>query len=159
MTCADYVDEDFRNAYYEGHTGNIEVTNIMVFNFFGEIVHAGVNFPGSWQDIKLASASGLINPKLSDEMNPPEYAILGDSAFLSDIRMENGKIVRAGKRNETREIQKSIEMAAVDLLMQHILPSERNRAKWGIRSLKAPFGRLRLPLSPSSDTIIRLLQV
>lgn len=86
VPCAHYTDCDMQNAYYEGYTGNVEVTNLLVFNFFGEIIHAGVNFPGSWHDSKLASLSGLIYPKLSDEMTPHGYAILGDSAFVSSMR-------------------------------------------------------------------------
>ena len=35
MPCADYVDVDTQNAYYEGYTGNVEVTNLFVWNLYG----------------------------------------------------------------------------------------------------------------------------
>lgn len=46
----------------------MEVTNLFVWNFKGEVFHEGINFPGSWPDSKLAYASGLLYPKLSDDM-------------------------------------------------------------------------------------------
>eukprot|EP00171_Calliarthron_tuberculosum_P005428 IDg5428t1 len=159
IPCADYVDADMQNAYYEGYTGNVEVTNLLVFNFFGEIIHAGVNFPGSWHDSKLAVLSGLIYPKLGDDFTPPGYAILGDSAFASSMRVGGGKIVRARKQNETVDIPESPELAAVDLVLQRVLPSERQSAEWGIRALKGPFERMRLPLSAVSTRRGRLLRV
>lgn len=54
MPCADYIDVDTQNAYYEGYSQNVEVTNLFVWNCFGEIIHAGLNFPGSWHDSRIA---------------------------------------------------------------------------------------------------------
>lgn len=71
-----------QNAYFEGYTQNVEVTNLFVRNVFGEIIHAAINFPRSWHDSKLANVSGLIYPNLSDEYTPSGYAILGDSALF-----------------------------------------------------------------------------
>ena len=101
MPCADYTDTNLQNAYFEGFTQGVEVTNLFVWNFYGEIVHAGVNFPGSWHDTKLAGASGLYYPTLSDELTPPGYAILGDSAFVNHTSVTNGKVLRGRKTNET----------------------------------------------------------
>ena len=42
MRCADYTDTNLHNAYFEGYTQNMEVTNLFVGNFFGEIVHAAI---------------------------------------------------------------------------------------------------------------------
>lgn len=158
LPCADYDNSDLQNAYYEGYTGNVEVTNLLVFNFFGEVIHAAVNYPGSWHDSKLASVSGLIFPKLGDDMTPPGFAILGDSAFVCDLRVAHGKVVRARKANEVRDIPTSAALAAVDIIMQRVLPSERQSAEWGIRCLKGPFGRMRLPLSPDSVKRGRLIR-
>ena len=54
MPCADYTDLDLKNAYFEGFTQNVEDTNLFVWNFFGEIIHAAINYLGSWHDTKLA---------------------------------------------------------------------------------------------------------
>ena len=117
-----------------------------MFNFFGELIHAAVNFPGSWHDNRLASASGLYWPKLSDEMTPPGYAILEDSAFVNDTRITNGKIIRSRKANEAQDIPESAELCAVDLLVQPLMSSERQSAEWGTRALQGPFVRLKIPL-------------
>lgn len=39
--------QDMQNAYYEGYTENVKVTNLLMFNFHGKIIHADVNYPGS----------------------------------------------------------------------------------------------------------------
>lgn len=137
----------------------MEVATLFVWNFFGEIIHSGLNFPGSWHNRKLALASGLLYPKLSDAMKPPGFAILGDSAFVSETRVVQGKIVRGRKSSETRKNPESVEMAAVDFLIQGILPSERQSAEWGVRALKAPFGCLGLPLPSDSKKRERRLRI
>eukprot|EP00171_Calliarthron_tuberculosum_P021614 IDg21614t1 len=73
--------------------------NLFVWNFFGEIVFAGTNYPGSWHDSRLASASGLYHPYLT-EHTPAGFAVLGDSAFPRTKSVLQGKIVRAQKANE-----------------------------------------------------------
>lgn len=50
-------------------------------------------------------------------------------------------------------------MYAIDLILKRTMPSERQSAEWGVRSLKAPFGRLRLPLPIDSYRRRRILQV
>ena len=125
MPCADYTDVDTQNAYFEGFTQGVEVTNLFVWNFYGELIHAAVNFPGSWHDTKLAGASGLYYPKLSDEMTPPGYAILGDSAFVNNTNVTNGKVLPGRKTNETWDIPESATLAAVDIILQGVMPSER----------------------------------
>ena len=159
MPCAHYVDPELQNAFFEGFTQNEEVTNLLVFNFFGELIHAAVNFPGSWHDNRLASASGLYWPMLFDEMTPPGYAILGDSAFVNDTRITNGKIIRSRKANEAQDIPESAELCAVDLLLQRIMPSETQSAEWGIRALKGPFARLKVPLPADAAKRSRLIRI
>ena len=159
MPCADYTNVDLQNAYFEGYTQEVQLTNLFVWKFFGEIIHAAINFPGSWHDNKLAGASGLYFTKLSDEMTPPGYAVLGDSAFVSDTRRTNGKIVRARKTNETSDIPYSATLAAVDVLLQRAMPSERQSAEWGVRAFKGPFARLKIPLSPDSYKRYRLIRI
>lgn len=155
MPCADYNDPDLQNAYYEGYTCSVEVTNLFVFNFMGELIHAAINYPASWHDDKLAYASGVLYPKLEDEMTPPGFSIFGDSAFVT--RTMEGKLVRSRKTNETSDIPKDAVLAAVDIIMQRVMPSERQSAEWGIRSLKGPFGILRLPLPSFSRKRYKLL--
>lgn len=159
MPCADYTDVDMQNAYYEGYTTNVEVTNLLVYNFKGELIHAALNFPGSWHDSRVANMSGFIYPLLyEDDITPPGMAILCDSAFLSGREIK-GKLIRARKSNEVTEMFESEELAAIDIILQRVMPSERQAAEWGVRALKAPFGILRLPLSPDSEYRGRLLQL
>lgn len=138
----------FKNAYYEICKQSVEVTNIFVFNFFGEIIHAGVNYPGSWHDSGTAHASKLYSKKLSDEMTPPGMAILGDSAL---VNCENsGKVTRMRKMKETSDIPETTVLAALDNIMQRILPRERQSAEWGMGAIKGAFKRLFAPLPADS---------
>lgn len=56
LLCADCESQDLQNAYYKGYTGNVEVTNLLVFNFYEEIIHKGVNYPGGRHENKLVVA-------------------------------------------------------------------------------------------------------
>lgn len=137
-----YGDLNLQNAYYEGYTQSKEVANLFVFKFFGEIILAGVNHPGSWHDKKLAGTTGLYFPKLSASIKPSSMAILGDSAFVNGTDCTNGKFLRARKRNETDGIIQSGELSAIDLIIMRVMPNERQSAKWAIRAIKVPFQRL-----------------
>ncbi|KAI0561666.1 DDE family endonuclease [Gracilaria domingensis] len=54
----DFEDPDTQNAYYNAMTQRVEATNLLVWNFHGEIIHAALNFPGSWHDSRSAYISG-----------------------------------------------------------------------------------------------------
>ncbi|KAI0558517.1 DDE endonuclease [Gracilaria domingensis] len=114
--CQNYGNEELQNAFYEGFTQQEEVTNLFVFNFFGEVIHAAISFPGSWHHNKLACLSGLYYPKLSDERTPPEMAILRDSAFVKNATATNAKFLRARKSNDTSDIPQSKDSAAIDMM-------------------------------------------
>lgn len=45
MTCAAYNSSELHNYLLERFTQETEVSDIYVWNFFGELVHAGVHFP------------------------------------------------------------------------------------------------------------------
>lgn len=85
------------------------------------------------------------------DKTPRGYAILCDSAFAAGRELD-GKIVRGRKSNEASDAI-SDEMAAVDLILQRVLPSERQYAEWGVRVFKAPFGLLRLPMSRTPRSV------
>lgn len=127
MTPVDYDDRDLQNAYYEEYIFSVEVTNLFVYNFRGELMHAEINYPGSWHDKKLAYASAVLFLNLGDDMTPHGYAILGDSAFVT--RNMGGKVVQGRKTNETSDIPNDAVLAAVDLIVQRIMPSDRQSAE------------------------------
>ena len=81
MPCAKYTNPNIQNAFFEGFTPGTEVTNLLVWNFKGEIIHAGINYPGSWHDSKDAAFSKLYVRLMNPDKLPPGCAILVDSAF------------------------------------------------------------------------------
>lgn len=124
MRYADYYDSDIHNAYYQGYTGNVEVSNLFVFNIFREVIHTGVNFSGRKHGIKLASTSGFVYPKLGEEITPAGNYILGDSPLLSSLGVASGKIVRARKSNETKDITSYTTLVEIGLVLQLVLPRQ-----------------------------------
>jgi len=95
--CRLYIDTDLQNAFFEGSIQGVKVINLFVWNFYGELIHAAINYHGSWHDSKRAGVSWLEYPKLSDEMTPPGFAILGDSAFVNNTSTTKGNVLRARK--------------------------------------------------------------
>ena len=47
LLCADYTEAMIQNSYYQCCTCSVEITDLFVFNFKGEIIFAALNFPGS----------------------------------------------------------------------------------------------------------------
>lgn len=62
IPCAKYTDPLLENAIRKGFIKGHEVTNLFVWNFYGEIIYAAVNFPGSWNNSRLVAAEGLYYP-------------------------------------------------------------------------------------------------
>ena len=121
--CADFTDADLQNAYWEGYTQSVEVTNLFVWNFSGEIIHAVINYPGSWHDSRVAASSGLYTPRLT-ELAPAGLVILGDSAFPKANGDLRGKIMRARKANEhdSEVVPQCSYLAAIDVLIERARP-------------------------------------
>eukprot|EP00737_Agarophyton_chilense_P004626 gb/GEZJ01005981.1/.p1 GENE.gb/GEZJ01005981.1/~~gb/GEZJ01005981.1/.p1 ORF type:complete len:176 (+),score=10.95 gb/GEZJ01005981.1/:539-1066(+) len=94
LLCADFVHPETQNAFYNAMSQNVEATNLLVWNFKGEIIDACVNFPGSWHYSKLAYVSGMYWPSLIEDLNtPPGFGVLGDSAFVNNTKTTKGKVV------------------------------------------------------------------
>lgn len=53
-----------------------------------------------------------------------DFVNIGDSAFVNDIQVVKGNIVRSKKKIEIRDITKSPEMSTVELMMYLLLPRE-----------------------------------
>ena len=159
MPCADYVAADTENIYYQGYTQTVEVTNLLVFNLKGELIHVGVNYPGRFNDTKLAVHSGLYTVKLSDMYTPPGFAVLADSAFVNSQGDLQTKVMRGRKANELWDLPQSKVLARLDILLQRLIPRVRQSAEWGLRAIKAPFGRLHYPLPADTHKRRRLLLI
>lgn len=123
MLCPDFTDVDIQNAYYEGYQFEVEGTKSFVFNFYGEFIHAAINYPGSCHFSNISRLSGLMTKTLSDAVTPRGYAIIGDSAFVIRLYATGRKMVRSRKRNESHEIPTVDALAAVDIVLQRVLPS------------------------------------
>lgn len=75
---ADYTNLDIQNGFYDGYSSDVEITNLLVFDFNGCLIHCGLNYPGSWNDSKISYLCGMMEVALSDEnrLDMPSFAIL-----------------------------------------------------------------------------------
>ncbi len=71
-----------------------------MWNFKGEVIHAGVNYPGSWRDSRVASCSNFTHSLTKPKNLPPEHVVLEDSAFPCTSKDLIRKIVRARKEDQ-----------------------------------------------------------
>ena len=120
MPCPSYVQPDLQNAYWEGFTQAHEVSNLFMWNFSGELIHAGIKFPGSWPDSRIASGSGLYCSLLMAQTQPG-FAMFAESAFPQTAEALQGKIVRTRKDNERqggRDVPRGAYLATTDLLLE-----------------------------------------
>lgn len=123
-----------QSAFFHGFTQQKEVINLFVWNLMKELIHAGINLPGSWQDSKLSAVTGLCWRGLSYSMTPVGFRVLGDSALASNLSVTNGKLVRAIKAGE-KYTPKSIEDDLKDMILQRIYPRRGKTADWGVQAI------------------------
>lgn len=58
MPWARYTDLEIQNEFYEGYNCSVDVNNLFVKTFYGELVLAAFNYPDDCHDSKLAHKSG-----------------------------------------------------------------------------------------------------
>lgn len=68
----------------------------------------------------------LLFTNLEDEISPPGYTRLGGSAFVT--KTIGGKVVRSRKTNERSDIPNEAVLVVIYMIMQRIMPSERQSA-------------------------------
>lgn len=91
-------------------------------------------------------------------MTLPGMAELGESAFVNNTPVPDGKPIGGRKANEASEIHVQATLAAVDTILQPITPSERRSAE-SVFAIKGPLAGLKVPLSADAKKQRRLLQL
>eukprot|EP00171_Calliarthron_tuberculosum_P009222 IDg9222t1 len=105
MPCTMYTDETLQNSYWEGFTQADEVENRLLFNFYGELVHAGINYP---------------------DVSTTVRGLYFDRKRLSEVRC---KLVCERNENELSDISASAALADVDALVKKSMPSKRQSSE------------------------------
>lgn len=132
MPCVGYSDLYVQNAYWEGFIQGNEVTNLFVRDFRGLLIHAAINYTGSWHDSRVALDYGLYGP-IFESQTPTGFAVLTDRAFPRSGGFIQGKLLLARKANEhgsSSEVLKSAWLVVVDEILERSMPSERKSPKW-----------------------------
>ncbi|TFK78810.1 hypothetical protein K466DRAFT_453134, partial [Polyporus arcularius HHB13444] len=106
----------------------------------GMIKEAVLNAPGSWHDAKVARPVY----ELLRHHTPEGYYLVADTAFPRGTSSIAGRIQAPMKANAALP-HNAAEREAL-LARDRQLLSYRQTAEWGMRQLRAGFGRLRVPL-------------
>ncbi|EIW51377.1 uncharacterized protein TRAVEDRAFT_137504 [Trametes versicolor FP-101664 SS1] len=133
-------DTDIENATYNGWLHGHFTSCVFTFSPQGLIKAAVLNAPGSWHDAKIARP---IYDKLRDR-TPPGYYLVADTAFPRGTNSIAGRIQAPLKAGQT--VPANLQEQEAVLARNRQLLSFRQTAEWGMRQLRAGFGRLRLPL-------------
>lgn len=135
LPCVGYINTNIQNFYYEGYPGNVDLINLVIYNFRGEAIHAAFSCSGFWHESKVSNSFGLMRKYLSDSYDRSRFLILADSAFVLDITSNGKNILRALKSNKTQGTPKFVDLSAVDL-MERVMPCKLQAAERGIRASK-----------------------
>ena len=117
----------------------------------GAIIYYSINAPGSWHDSHVAQS--LYTILRDPERTPARYFLVADSAFPHSGDMHN-RIRTPPKANEGPPANASREQRLAYAAHNRQLISCRQAAEWGMREIRASFGRLRIPL-PIGDPLRR----
>jgi hypothetical protein len=132
-----------QSLFYNGYHHDTRVNNVFAFSPEGKIIYACFNFPGGWHD--TAVATHLIN-EVVDRIG--DYAFCVDSGFPRSGRLFE-KFVGPMSRRQMKKMPP--QLRTMLKRKQDIYVSLRQASEWGMRSLQATFGRLKVKLSTDSS--------
>lgn len=113
---AEYANFDLKNVYLEEWTCNVEESSLLVFDFFGELIHAGAIYTALWHVSRVAKESGLVDFVINAKKTLARCGIICDSAFGAWTKDMIGNAMRARKTDETKEMFAMKEIYAVELI-------------------------------------------
>ena len=141
VQCSD--DENEQNAYYNGYYHDTTVNNVFAFSPTGKIIHASINFPGSWHDSAVCFS---LCEKMIEDVHV--FAFCVDQGFpRSGLLYDKfvGPLSRRAKAALAAEVKDLI-------IRQHeVYISLRQAAEWGMRALQGSFSRLKSRLTSNKQ--------
>jgi hypothetical protein len=137
VQCSD--DPADQNAHYSGHHKDTYCNNVLAFAPDGKIIHASINYPGSWPDSQVSVRLMELVVRVIGE-----YALCVDQGFPRSGPLR-GKFV--GLISKKRRARLAPELRNYLLRLHAVYVSLRQAAEWGKRALQGTFSRLksRLP--------------
>ena len=105
----------------------------LLSNFIGKNIFPSLIFHISRHDKRIADVHGLRTVIFKQKM-PAGMTILCDSACVSNKRLTIVRNVRCRKIREIKDVPMSTVLAAIDLVLQVVLPSEHQDAQSGVMS-------------------------
>ena len=137
IQCSD--DENEQTAHYNGYYHDTMVNNVFAFAPTGKIIHACINFPGSWHD---SSVCFSLIKKVIDEVDG--FALCVDQGFPKSGLLYD-KLVGPLSRRAKAALAPIIRDY---LIRKHeIYISLRQASEWGMRALQGSFCRLKSRLT------------
>lgn len=131
---------------------------MLSFTLDGCLIHAGLNFSGSWHDSRLAYKTGFLLICLNGDNKSIGPAVLCDSVFSSDSEISKGKNLWTRKAGEGKKSD-CVELGVIEHTVDSYISTESQSAEWNVQSLKGPFGKLRPALSKDNVSRAQLLYI
>ena len=137
IQCSD--DAIDQNANYNGHLKDTVCNNVLAFGTNGKIIHASINYPGSWHDSTVAQKFMELVIRLIGE-----YALCVDQGFPRSGLMRDRFV---GPISKKRRAALAATVRDIVLAQHAVYVSLRQAAEWGMRALQGTFSRLKSRLT------------
>ena len=136
MQCSSEILE--QNKFYNGYKHDTTVNNVLAFAPDGKVIHAAINFPGSWHDSTVCQS--LIDLVV-------EY--IGGFCFCVDQGFpRTGLLYDRFVGPISKKARKNLSLLVRDLILakSNVFTSLRQAAEWGMRGLQGSFSRFKVRL-------------
>ena len=138
------AEAELQNRDYNGWTHDTNRNILLVWDPWGKIVDAYVNYPGTFHDSKMAIWGGFYDHVVKF---PDGYRCCCDSAFTTSGFLED-KLVKTKEEYREGEVRSTYDMSLTHL---------RQCSEWGNNLLTGTFCHLKLQLPTDNDTRALLL--
>ena len=145
-------DQDEQTLFYNGWIGIVGIVNTLLFTPDGKIAWTNLNAPGSLHDYSISNDLFDILAGMGEE-----FAVAGDSAFMSDV---TNKFIAS--RDGYKPPQGSInnaDPAAQKLKFRGWISGVRQSVEHGMRSFQAMYSRIKIPLSQIVSERRQILEI
>jgi len=138
------VDLKKQQLYYSGRKKKYCINNVLLFGADGTLLHAEINFPGSFHDSPIARP--IYRRMLQPELTPFPYFIISDSAFMHSDNLKD-RVVTTLTETEKKKQQEIMATRPEHLrtavqMINRAVTSCRQCVEWGNHSIKTQFRRL-----------------
>ena len=137
IQCSEEPDEQMAN--YNGHTKDTMCNNVLAFAPTGKVVHAAMNYPGSWHDSSVCKVLAALVIQMFGT-----FCACVDQGFPRSGELA-GKFV--GPLSKRARAAIPVNERPMRIFLHERYVSLRQASEWGMRALQGTFTRLKSRLT------------